>query len=79
MSEIDREALFSDIDKIMEQQGFTNIGSSSTPIEVEATDEPEPENMATIRFNELNFAGIIVKTYIGDIFGKIKDWKPLTK
>ena len=37
------------------------------------------ENMATIRFNELNFAGIIVKTYIGDIFGKIKDWKPLTK
>ncbi len=60
MSEIDREALFSDIDKIMEQQGFTNIGSSSTPIEVEATDEPEPENMATIQPHELDMIERVV-------------------
>lgn len=34
------------------------------------------ENIATIRYDELTAAGIEVKTYIGDIFGKLKNWKP---
>lgn len=33
--------------------------------------------MATIRYDELFAAGINVKTYIGDVFGKLKDWRPL--
>ena len=36
--EFDRDALFSDIDKIMEKQGYSNVLSSSSPVEVEATD-----------------------------------------
>ncbi len=60
MSDFDRDALFSDIDKIMEQQGFSNIGSSSMPVEIEATDEPESENMATIQPHELDMIERVV-------------------
>lgn len=34
------------------------------------------EDIARIRLDELSAAGIWVKTYIGDVFGKIRDWKP---
>lgn len=47
MSDFDRDSLFSDIDKIMEQQGYSNISAStepmSTPVEVEASLEPDPQ------------------------------------
>ncbi len=39
--EFNRDALLSDIDKIMEKQGYSNIVSSSTPVEIEATDRLE--------------------------------------
>ena len=53
MSDFDRDALFSDIDKIMEQQGYTNTVSSSTPVEVEASLEPKPKEEPTIKPHEL--------------------------
>ena len=54
MSDFDRDSLFSDIDKIMEQQGYTNIVSSSTPVEVEASSEPVPEDQPAIKPHELD-------------------------
>ena len=36
--DFDRDALFSDIDKIMEKQGYSNVSSASSPIEIEASD-----------------------------------------
>ena len=53
MSEFDKDALFSDIDKILEKQGFSNISSSSSPIEVEATLEPEPVDPASTTPEEI--------------------------
>ena len=53
MSEFDKDALFSDIDKILEKQGFSNISSSSSPIEVEASLEPEPVDPASTTPEEI--------------------------
>ena len=39
--EFNRDALFSDIDKIMEKQGYHTIGSASSPVEIEASDSLE--------------------------------------
>ncbi|MEE3467800.1 MAG: signal peptidase I [Eubacterium sp.] len=39
--EFNRDALFSDIDKIMEKQGYHTISSSSSPVEIEASDTVE--------------------------------------
>ena len=53
MSDFDKDTLFSDIDKIMEQQGYTNIVSSSTPVEVEAKLDQVPEKQPEIQQHEL--------------------------